>query len=149
MNKKHIFAGSLAAALLIGGLAALPAEAANASSNGRWKAMRNDQAGFGYQMNLDARAAALAKALNISQTEAETLALSKPMSEIAKEKNIDFGALRDSMHGYMEEARVERWKKAGMTDEDIAKKKAAMEERQAKNMANCDSGSKFGQNRGR
>lgn len=94
--------------------------------------------GYGKQTALETRAQMLDMTAEQLQTALET----KTMSEIAAENGIDEATFRSNMA----EAAKDRWQQRGLSDEEVSKRVAEREERQAAN-GDCEYGSGNGEPR--
>ena len=97
-------------------------------------------AGYGRQASLDSRA----QDVGMTADELETALETKTMSEIAKDK----GMTEEDFEAKMEAAAEARWEARGLSDEEIAARKADRESRQATNYADHEWGSGEGDHMG-
>ncbi|MGI6612136.1 MAG: hypothetical protein ACOX0Z_00975 [Candidatus Nanosyncoccaceae bacterium] len=112
------------------GLVATNAFAGNQNQFGSDSGRQRQGNGQGYQKSLESRA----KVFGISTDELKQALEARTMSQIAKEKGMSEDAFRAKM---AEQAR-KRWAERGLSEEEIAKRIADREKRQAENQANCD-----------
>ncbi|NCU40825.1 hypothetical protein EOL73_03660 [Candidatus Saccharibacteria bacterium] len=119
-------AGSLSASALNGQANRTGTQA----GNGQGTSQGNGQ-GNGYQTSLESRA----KVFGMSVEELQKALETKTMSQIAVERGMNEETFRAKM---TEQAKA-RWESRGLTSEEIAKRTADREERQATNSADCES----------
>ncbi|NCU37579.1 hypothetical protein EOL96_00745 [Candidatus Saccharibacteria bacterium] len=129
--------------LAAGAATASAQEAAPANGTATHQALRQHNGngqGNGYQSSLESRAQVLGLSAEQLQAELET----KTMSQIALEKGISEEAFRAKMN----DAASTRWQARGLSDEEIAERKADREQRQAANSEDCEFGSGNGTQQG-
>jgi hypothetical protein len=88
--------------------------------------------GYGRTQNLEVKAAAVAPILNMSVADAKTLLSTKSLATIASEKGVALETLSTAVRSATKSSAETRWKAMGLSESEIATRKARMAENQSK-----------------